>query len=225
MSDPKHPGPARDISLAEWLDGVGFHPADTELKQRGHEAARLLAALYATHLHQLLPPGRLKSLAFTKLEEVLQRANQALAVGKGPHALVALPNLQSLVDSLKDSLDAAGATVPYDPRISQYEAEQRGEAVPITDALAAMDAAATAPVEPFEYRREHGGSEHYTQIEIGLTGVAGPEPEVKIGVVEHNEAENVTDGAELWVNDPDVLESIATHLLTLAAQLRALQAR
>jgi hypothetical protein len=100
-----------------------------------------------------------------------------------------------------------------DPRVETYKAEQRGEPAPVE------------PIVPFEYRRELGGPEHYTQLEIGLTGVAGPEPEVKIEVVEHNESENVTDGAAQFVDAPEVLESVASYLLTMANQLRALKAR
>ena len=119
----------RDINLAEWLDGVGFHPADTEAKQIGHEAARNLIAQLGGVLHWLLPAGRDKSLTFTALEDVLMRANRALAIEGGPVSgdLGQLAHLASL--SLVDGLRA-----PEDARIGQYKAEQRGEAGGTTSA-------------------------------------------------------------------------------------------
>lgn len=201
----------RRSEAAQFRDGLGFHPANTKRIQLAHEAARLLAALMGTHLVHLLPQGREKSLAKTALEDVMMRSNRAIALGKGPHPLVDDDLLAEMVGDLKSILRDLGADLPEDPRIEAYKAEQRGESVD--------------PLAPFEYRREHGEPEHYTQLEIGLTGVAGPEPEVKISVVEHNEAENVTDGAEQWIDDPEVLESVASYLLTMASQLRGLKAR
>jgi hypothetical protein len=219
-----HPGPARDIDLAAWLDGVGFHPADTELKQRAHEAVRLLVALVATHLHDMLPAGRDKSIVFTVLEDVLIRSNRALAIGGGPADGVTVETLAEFIGSAKGSLAALHAVVPYDPRIAAYEAAQRGTTLEAMASLANRGMSPAGPVEPFEYRRE-GGEGKFAQMEIGLTGVAGIEPEVKIAVVEHDEGENVTDSAALWVDDPEVLESAASYLLTMANQLRVLRAR
>jgi hypothetical protein len=119
--------PARDVDLADWLDGIGFHPANTELKQVGHELARSLVALVGTHLNMLLPPGREKSLVFTHLEEVLMWGNKALAVHDGPKPSVALEDAQALLTELRQAQQMIGATLPRDARIEQYEAEQRGE--------------------------------------------------------------------------------------------------
>jgi hypothetical protein len=118
----------RDVDLAEWLDGIGFHPANTPLKQTGHELARSLVALVGTHLHQLLPPGRDKSLAFTHLEDLLMRANRALALNGGPRESVALDDAQALLADLRRAQALIGAQLPDDPRIDAYKAEQRGEA-------------------------------------------------------------------------------------------------
>lgn len=210
MTDPKHPGPARDIDLAGWLDGVGFHPADTELKQRGHEAARLLVALLATHLHQILPPGRDKSLVFTHLEDVLVRSNRALALGGGPHPAVPPELLRLLIEDAKRVLADLDSVVPYDARIAQYEAEQRGETGPVE------------AVDPFVYTRSHAEGPDET-IEIALTGALGSEPEVKIVVTAHDEGENVTDIGEAWIDDPDALTGMGDYLIARARDLRALR--
>jgi hypothetical protein len=212
MTNQNHPGPARDINLADWLDGVGFHPAHTELQQRGHEAARLLVALLAHNLHDLLPAGRDKSLVFTHLEDVLIRSNRALALGGGPRDGVPLDNLRAIIDSIKELLADREAVVPYDPRISEYEAKQRGGET--------LD----EPILPFEYVRgvESGVMRTW---EMALTGVRGPEPEFKIQVTEHDEGENATDSAESFVDDPEVLEEAAAYLLAGARQLRALKSR
>lgn len=120
----QHPGPARDVSLSEWLHGIGFHPADTETKQLAHELVRQLVALLGTHLHQLLPPGRDKSLTMTELEGVLMRANRALAVGGGPAAGVMLEALQTALADTRRVAEIVHAKVPEDPRIEEYKAEQ-----------------------------------------------------------------------------------------------------
>lgn len=120
----------RDVDLAEWLDGIGFHPADTSLKQTGHELARSLVALVGTHLHQLLPGGRDKSLAFTHLEDLLMRANRALALNGGPRESVALDDAQALLAELQRAQALIGARLPEDPRIEQYKQEQLGDKLP-----------------------------------------------------------------------------------------------
>jgi len=115
----------RDVDLAEWLDGVGFKPADTEPKQLGHEAARNLVAQLGAVLHWLLPAGRDKSLTFTHLEEVLLRANRALALGGGP-----LSGDVEQLSHLAKLVLVAGVRAPEDPRVETYKKLQRGEPVP-----------------------------------------------------------------------------------------------
>lgn len=115
----------RDIDLRQWLDGIGFHPANTELKQVGHELARQLVALLGTHLHMLLPAGRDKSLAFTHLEDVLMRANRALALGDGPPPTVVVEDAKALLANLKEILSQLGSGLPDDARIEAYKAAQR----------------------------------------------------------------------------------------------------
>lgn len=112
----------RDIDLGEWLNGVGFHPANTSLKQLGHEAVRQQIARLGTTLHAVLPPGRDKSLVFTLLEDVLMRANRALAIGGGPNPdLVSEQALNTLIEN---------GPLAADPRIESYKAEQRGDETP-----------------------------------------------------------------------------------------------
>jgi hypothetical protein len=117
-----HPGAPRDVDLAEFLRGVGFHPANTERKQLGHEAARLSVAAFAHRLHLLLPPGRDKAMAFTALEDLLMRANRALALGGGPREDgLSDVDLQEVVDNARSVL---GDAVYEDSRIQEYKAEQ-----------------------------------------------------------------------------------------------------
>lgn len=56
----------------------GFHTA-TPVTGPKHDEVRLLCRTLAHELNELLPEGRHKSLAFTKLEEVMHRANAAIA--------------------------------------------------------------------------------------------------------------------------------------------------
>jgi hypothetical protein len=117
----QHPGAPRDVDLSDWLNAAAFHPADTALKQLGHEALRRLIAELGVTLHQLLPASREKSLAFTQLELVRLYANMALAVHGGPNEHVTILDLQRLLGHVQ-------VDMPSDPRIEEYKAAQRGEA-------------------------------------------------------------------------------------------------
>jgi hypothetical protein len=110
----------RDIDLDDWLDGIGFHPANTEAKQLGHELARTLVGNIGSALHEILPAGRDKSLAFKLLEDVLMRANRALALGGGP-----VRQDPEAVASMKRAIDSSPTELPQDPRIDEYKANQR----------------------------------------------------------------------------------------------------
>lgn len=59
-----------------------FHPA-TEDKALTYEQVRLKALEYATWLNLVLPEGREKSLALTKLDEVVFWSNASIARDKG----------------------------------------------------------------------------------------------------------------------------------------------
>jgi hypothetical protein len=56
-----------------------YHPPTTEEKQIAHEDVRALCIGTALELYRSLPESREKSLAITKLEEVLFWANAAIA--------------------------------------------------------------------------------------------------------------------------------------------------
>lgn len=105
-----HPGTPRDVNLAEWLNSAAYHPADTELKQLGHEAARKLIGELGMLLHQLLPASREKSVVFTNLEQVRHYANQALAVHGGPGEHVTAADVRRILDGL-------AVEMPSDPRV------------------------------------------------------------------------------------------------------------
>lgn len=60
-----------------------FHAATTEEKREEHTSVRTNCADLAHFLNEKLPEGREKSLAITKLEEVMFWGNAALARGDG----------------------------------------------------------------------------------------------------------------------------------------------
>jgi hypothetical protein len=56
-----------------------FHAASRQEKRDEHTSARQGCRQLADHLNELLPEGREKALAVTKLEEVMFWANAAIA--------------------------------------------------------------------------------------------------------------------------------------------------
>jgi len=123
-----HPGTPRDVDLDSWLDGIGFHPADTMAKQVGHQVAREFVANMGAVLHELLPAGRDKAMVFIVLEDVLLRANRALALGGGP-----ADQSDEAIAELAAQVAASPIGLPRDRR---YEAEQRGE---VTEAVVVVE--------------------------------------------------------------------------------------
>jgi hypothetical protein len=184
--------PARDVDLTDWLDGIGFKPANTEAKQLGHEAARQLVARLGQTLHYLLPPGRDKSIVFTLLEDVLMRSNKALAVGGGP-------NQEATLGSLKAIIEEAGVALPEDPRIEQYKAEQRGAAQPDTSAPS--------------FRWSDGTTRPYAETEINkaqdeIEGVRAEQFPRWDNLAQNYDATVTTDDAEIKL---EVTSSVASR--------------
>jgi hypothetical protein len=56
-----------------------YHPPSSEQVKSNHERVRGACLLLATSLEQLIPDGREKSLAMTKVEEAMFWANAAIA--------------------------------------------------------------------------------------------------------------------------------------------------
>lgn len=56
-----------------------FHPATTEVKRDAHAATRQACRTLADWIDALIPDGREKSLAISKVEEAMFWANAALA--------------------------------------------------------------------------------------------------------------------------------------------------
>lgn len=139
----------RDTDLNEWINASAFHPADSKLKQKGHELARKAVVALGQLLHWLLPPGRAKSLAFTHLELTRLYANMALAVGKGPQLLARDEAYTELaLDTALGNL--RHVDMPSDPRIAQYEETQR-QAATGPQADAAPGPVITEAAEPGIY--------------------------------------------------------------------------
>lgn len=56
-----------------------YHPASTQERRDDHESVRDACRDLARHLNEVLPEGREKALAFTKLEETMFWANAGVA--------------------------------------------------------------------------------------------------------------------------------------------------
>lgn len=225
---PTHPGAPRDVDLEEWLDAVAFHPADTPLKQVGHELARQLIALLGTHLHQLLPPSREKALVFTALERARWAANQALAVHGGPRTGVQLETAQAILDDARRMAERIGAGLPEDPRIDDYKAAQLAETWP-----AGANAAVVESVEQFldadgsrsitASRASYEASWRPVDDEPGLTHTLTVPPvepgagRLTITSDYHNEGENLRDSVSVEIRDPLVASSFAKVVLAQVA--------
>jgi hypothetical protein len=121
-----HPGQARDVDLDAWRAKFAFHPANTVIKQLGHQLARKAVMALAELLHWLVPPGDDKSVAFRLLGDVLMLSNRALATNGGPRIIDG--DEAYTQQALEAGLARYGATeLPEDPRIREYEADQRRE--------------------------------------------------------------------------------------------------
>jgi hypothetical protein len=65
--------------MADIDNTFSFHPADTIGRRNAHADVRERCRELAHWLDEVLPPGRHKSLARTHLEDVMHRANAAIA--------------------------------------------------------------------------------------------------------------------------------------------------
>ena len=88
-----------DITYQDIDHRMGFHPADTDLKRKAHETARMLTIAWAKAMIDILPAGREKSLFATAAGDALMYANQALALNGGPKEAVDLTELEDIIDS------------------------------------------------------------------------------------------------------------------------------
>lgn len=90
-----------DVLREDFEHRLGFHPADTDLKRKGHETVRKLMIEAGAAVASILPPGREKSLFATAVQEATMWANAALALGGGPREPL---NEQDLDDVLAGML-------------------------------------------------------------------------------------------------------------------------
>jgi hypothetical protein len=75
---------------ADLTNRFAYHPATTADRQQDHERIRYVCLLAAQHIDRLVPEGREKSLAVTKLEEAMMWANAGLARSGEPRPLATL---------------------------------------------------------------------------------------------------------------------------------------
>lgn len=76
------PSNATPASAADIDHRFDYHRPDAD-KVKAHEGIREFSRELAHHFDRVLPPGREKALAITKLEEVMFWANAAIARSKG----------------------------------------------------------------------------------------------------------------------------------------------
>lgn len=61
------------------LNRFKYHPPLTPERRTAHEDIRAFSLTLASHIDELCPEGREKSLAITKVEEAMMWANAAIA--------------------------------------------------------------------------------------------------------------------------------------------------
>lgn len=66
------------------VNRFAYHPPPNDERRTDHETVRRLCWLLADNMNGLLPSGREKSLAITRLEEAMFWANAAIARQDGP---------------------------------------------------------------------------------------------------------------------------------------------
>lgn len=123
-----------DVDLDAWLNKVGFHPADTPVKQLGFSIVRQAVANFGAMLHPIIPASDDKSTMYRLLGDVLMNASRALAVNGGPpmtnpDALEdAEEQLRAILAALEgEAMRAWGASLQRDAR---YEAAQLTDPAP-----------------------------------------------------------------------------------------------
>lgn len=63
----------------DMIHRFSFHPATTPEKQNEHASIRMQCLKLTSYIDAVVPDGREKSLAITKLEEVMMWANAGIA--------------------------------------------------------------------------------------------------------------------------------------------------
>ena len=71
------------LGKPELMHRFGYHPA-TDVTGPQHDVVRALCYDFAVQLDEMLPDGRDKSTALTKLQEVMHWSNSAIAITTTP---------------------------------------------------------------------------------------------------------------------------------------------
>lgn len=204
--------PARDVPLADWLDGVAHHAPTTNATVLAHTVVRRLVADLGTTLFQILPPGRDKILVFTALEDVLMRANRAVAISGGPAPHVTEEDLDGLLadkgpvgTGAQERAERSTGVTGDGPEAAQVHAAALSGAALGEDYTDAYTAVLEGEVETYETR---------------LSAVDG---HVQVGVVCTDEVameqaidEDTFKGFFADYADRDAVEELAASLLTAA---------
>lgn len=130
-----------DVDLDAWLNKVGFHPADTPVKQLGFSIVRQAVANLGVMLHPIIPASDDKSTMYRLLGDVLMNGSRALAVNGGPPVTDpdALVSAEEQLRAILAALEGEAQAHPVadmrrdDPPVPHRESRLGAEVTPAED--------------------------------------------------------------------------------------------